>query len=125
MDNYECHVNVVLRDGAPDDHEGRAYAQRMAKKFGWKFSCIADEEEDPLDEGVMFFTRHDDDFDKSYGRMMSLFKILDGDPLLKPVRRKIEHVVYDVREGDPEMTIEKIRGRTVVKQGTKIIGEQG
>lgn len=32
---------------------------------------------------------------------------------------------YDVREGDPEIYLEKTRGHTVVKQGGKVIGEQG
>jgi len=89
---YECHITL----------EGnKNFAKQLVEDNGWKFSCI---DGDPtLGDGVKCYaTRHYNTREGELKVKNALHEVADniafqGGDLVKVIRKKIEHVIYDDR----------------------------
>lgn len=95
--NFECHVTI--RNFA--QVSTKTVLELVAQQLRWKTSVI---QGDPIlgEESFFYFTAHAGDYMEMYERMRTLLKRLHEEKI--PVcRKKIELVLYDQRNTDPEL----------------------
>lgn len=87
--NFECHITLDVADAS--------MGEEVAKVLHWKTSEIA---RDPVlgQASYFYLTSHDSTYDRMFMRMKVAVKFLQ-DRGVKPVRQKIEHIVYDTKLG--------------------------
>jgi len=92
MPHFECHVTLP----PPTDEVERAHLEELAIQRGFKTSQI---DGDPLLGAKVFFylTCHDNDFESIKARMNEICRMVSETSRFKPLRRKIEQIVFDER----------------------------
>ena len=94
---YECHVTLPVAEGG-SLLKGRV--EPIAQQHRFKVSVLKGDEV-MGDDALLYCTSHDKDFDRMFERMEKLIKDLPVDPL----RKKIEHVILDVKDPIGDMEI--------------------
>ena len=89
---YECHITLE----PPADAGLRKTADDLAKLRGFKTSVLKGDEV-MGDDALLYCTSHDRDVLRMHERMNQLADDL-ASAGLRVLRRKIEHVIFDVRE---------------------------